>query len=352
MLGTLENLLKGFGFGKKKRKRRQAILPENDAFQQTLLDLIKSSINNDLPNCSNPALNCQSTQKNLENTISLDQFTSYYQENLCQTDPCQNGGDCVYQTSGTRVCECKDGYEGENCEILVRPDFCQTLSDYDYGEDSEQIGIISAPVADQQNILDFLQNGPNYDKICNNNGICNNKNTNFECSCLPGFTGNSCEIDMFCQTANTENLCQNGSICDNASCICETGFYGEFCQFEDFCVMSQCQNGGVCRNEVAGPICLCEDGFYGTNCQFKNKCDAEMDAKCGENGVCQNLEIEQDGKMTTEATCKCYNGYSGQFCDILPVNSEMNKCENGMYGEFCNISKQNWLCDVRYGNNQ
>ena len=37
----------------------------------------------------------------------------------CASDPCQNGGVCVDGNGDDYTCECKEGFEGDNCEDKI-----------------------------------------------------------------------------------------------------------------------------------------------------------------------------------------------------------------------------------------
>ncbi|XP_028514235.1 EGF-like repeat and discoidin I-like domain-containing protein 3 [Exaiptasia diaphana] len=44
-------------------------------------------------------------------------YNHYSVKNPCQESPCRNGGKCVFQENRQHFhCECRDGFEGENCE--------------------------------------------------------------------------------------------------------------------------------------------------------------------------------------------------------------------------------------------
>ena len=35
--------------------------------------------------------------------------------NVCDPNPCHNGGNCTVDENGEAICECAPGYEGEYC---------------------------------------------------------------------------------------------------------------------------------------------------------------------------------------------------------------------------------------------
>ncbi len=36
---------------------------------------------------------------------------------LCEKQPCKNGGHCYRQSDTSYICLCGNGFEGDNCEI-------------------------------------------------------------------------------------------------------------------------------------------------------------------------------------------------------------------------------------------
>ena len=55
---------------------------------------------------------------------------------------------------------------------------------------------------------------------CNNNGVC----TEGRCSCLEGYSGETCSKQI------CKNNCNNNGIClDSGKCECKEGFFGDEC---------------------------------------------------------------------------------------------------------------------------
>jgi len=68
----------------------------------------------------------------------------------CYNQPCKNQGACQLVGLDKYKCECKNGWDGENCEINI----------------------------------DDCKSNP-----CKNQGVCVDKVASYECKCVEGFSG-------------------------------------------------------------------------------------------------------------------------------------------------------------------
>lgn len=241
-------------------------------------------------------------------TINMSVFstgTSYSENNSnCSSSPCENGGSCKDLEVGYQcICPMHPiAYMGINCELLY--DAC-TKHD------------------------------------CPAHMTCNNTPglPEYECICMPGFTGIDCSININecesnpckdprfecvdsvsgyackCQTGLNEgcqsSVCSNHTCLNNgtcvegpgdSACICQPGFTGTHCKDNiDECASNPCQNGAICRDRVNEYSCFCVPGFQGYNCEIDiNECASRP---CKNNGTCLN---EMDRYL-----CKCIPGYTG-----------------------------------------
>ena len=66
---------------------------------------------------------------------------------------------------------------------------------------------------------------------CLNNGSCLPEEESYTCTCVPGFTGSNCEINIDdCDgvTCFNDGTCVDGV--DSHTCICAPGFTGQTCE--------------------------------------------------------------------------------------------------------------------------
>ncbi|KAK3602546.1 hypothetical protein CHS0354_003798 [Potamilus streckersoni] len=152
------------------------------------------------------------------------------------------------------------------------------------------------------------------------NSRCVNSASGFECQCLNGYTGPTCEMPPdVCQS----NECKNGATCINNgtkyNCQCPVGYLGNLCEqdpvngnwsvWSPWSICSASCGGGSrsrlrqCNNPAPGQ--------YGLNCTAQGSetenCNTEQCPKCPElplgNGTKVNVTI-QDGTEILKISCQ------------------------------------------------
>lgn len=166
---------------------------------------------------------------------------------------------------------------------------------------------------------------------CHNGGVC----TNETCFCSPGFTGESCSIDINECRQEQEPCLNNGTCIDGINefrCECMPGYRGDYCQETiDMCEQSPCQNGARCVNHRVNYTCECELGWDGKHCE--RNIDECLRGPCQNNATCYDL--------TNDYRCDCgVSGYTGKNCDIDIDDCAQKPCSYGakecidMLGDF------------------
>ncbi|RNA28284.1 delta B [Brachionus plicatilis] len=107
-------------------------------------------------------------------------------------------------------------------------------------------------------------------------------------------------------------VCQNDGIClftdGSILCRCQLPYTGVFCENKNkFCDLKPCKNGGTCivkEGDETDGECLCAEGHFGKTCDFRD---------CNSDYCLYGSCLEIGG----EKSCFCFNGYTGEKCDIL-----------------------------------
>jgi len=104
--------------------------------------------------------------------------------------------------------------------------------------------------------------------LCVNGGTCVNIFNNFTCTCVAGWTGQTCSQEI---NNCASNPCSNAATCtnlfNNVSCACVAGWGGHLCNVEaDNCASNPCLNGATCTNLFNNVSCACAVGWGGFTC--------------------------------------------------------------------------------------
>ena len=111
--------------------------------------------------------------------------------------------------------------------------------------------------------------------------------------------------------------CSNHGSCvfdqtlNKISCACDEFYQGASCETDIRpCSSSPCLNGAICEDLITDNsssfFCLCADLYEGISCE--NRINVCFNETCSNHGNC--LDVHGN------ATCKCFSGYQGEFCEI------------------------------------
>lgn len=181
----------------------------------------------------------------------------------CANTTCFFGGKCIEMEDGhAYMCECPPGYTGSNCEKKV--DRCTSMQCIN-GKTAESVDTFLESRA--------FRSHP----ACppsTTGGHCVMRGGRPQCSCLSGFRGSRCEINV---NECARRPCANGATCvdriNHYTCTCPPGYAGRHCDRPtDLCASRPCLNGGTCvapdGAEEEEPTCLCPGNYSGPRCQL------------------------------------------------------------------------------------
>ncbi|XP_069348667.1 sushi, nidogen and EGF-like domain-containing protein 1 isoform X2 [Eulemur rufifrons] len=191
---------------------------------------------------------------------------------------------------------------------------------------------------------------------CQNGGTCTHGVNSFSCRCPAGFGGPTCET---AQSPCDTQECQNGGQCQaesgSAVCVCQAGYTGAACETEvDECSSDPCLNGGSCVDLVGNYTCLCAEPFEGPHCETGSQRvpDACLSAPCQNGGTC--VDADQG------YVCECPEGFMGLDCrDGIPnscecrnggrclgTNTTLCQCPPGFFGLLCEFEVTAMPCNM------
>ncbi|XP_041696619.1 sushi, nidogen and EGF-like domain-containing protein 1 isoform X1 [Coregonus clupeaformis] len=159
---------------------------------------------------------------------------------------------------------------------------------------------------------------------CQNGGTCSDQVNGFTCQCPPGFTGTVCQTDI---DECKDRPCLNGALCvqgvDNFTCVCERGYTGILCETDmDECVSQPCLNGGQCKDQVNGYACTCPVAFTGTHCETELVV-VQVNSSSTPQTENQTVSCQREG---------CENH---QICEYIGPGNYSCACIQGFYGDNC-----------------
>uniref|UniRef100_A0AAY4EM14 Slit homolog 3 (Drosophila) n=1 Tax=Denticeps clupeoides TaxID=299321 RepID=A0AAY4EM14_9TELE len=244
----------------------------------------------------------------------------------CLTGPCQNGGSCVSDASGSYHCTCPFGFKGRNCEIALNA--CVSLPCTNGGTCHlvpGQEGHCVCPAGFEGQHCEINLDDCE-DNDCEHNSTCVDGINNYTCVCATNYRGDLCEevIDPCLQGFDP---CQHDSKCVPLSkgyrCECLPGYVGQHCE-QDFndCLENKCQHGAECVDAINGYTCVCKTGFSGLFCENPPPMILLQTSPCDDYD-CQNGA--QCVLANGEPVCRCLPGFTGNKCHKMATAHFLGK---------------------------
>ena len=264
----------------------------------------------------------------------------YCKLSTCLSTCSSTGGKCVFIADKSRkVCKCKFGYGGENCDEELcpladgkmcggsyrgkcvknsttrisnastwTPAFCQCKPGLGGSDCSQATGC----------------GGSGHD--CGSNGRC----VLDSCMCNPGWGGARCDVQVCPNNCTGADYGTCAVVTENKrsqrKCVCKLGHKGKDCSLADPCAEDKrpgfgCSGHGKCSSSSesdGGRHCLCDIGWDGEFCQGRGhrECPVTDDGKfCGgeDRGTCINKTVLEENCLSPPC-CQCKYGYFGHDC--------------------------------------
>uniref|UniRef100_A0A671W0Q0 Sushi, nidogen and EGF like domains 1 n=1 Tax=Sparus aurata TaxID=8175 RepID=A0A671W0Q0_SPAAU len=158
---------------------------------------------------------------------------------------------------------------------------------------------------------------------CQNGGTCEDQINSFICHCPPGYTGSQCETDI---DECKDRPCLNNASCvqgaGSFTCVCEPGYTGVLCETDiNECESQPCLNGGECVDQVANFTCICPAAFTGISAKYLHLLFVSHTPHCH--------------ALTHTASCEEEDCKKNQICEYTSSGVSNCTCAPGFYGDKC-----------------
>jgi len=216
-----------------------------------------------------------------------------FESNACENS-CKNDAECVVDESNIARCVCKAGFTGQFCETNIDECALGGNQACSGGQCVDQINGYYCSCAGGRiglNCRDTIENPCTPDNL--ERGVfmfevpSQESNVWLQCISESQFVVSKCAEQLFwnseLQTCTVERPlaksgvcrtlpCKNGGECQDLGnsqfqCQCRPGFTGEVCEnVIDLCLSNPCANGGRCLSWTGGYTCVCQNKIIDETC--------------------------------------------------------------------------------------
>ncbi len=144
---------------------------------------------------------------------------------------------------------------------------------------------------------------------CSPTATCLNTPGSFNCSCLPGFSGDGVTCNDVDECTDQTDNCDVNADCANTNggftCSCHSGFSGDgvTCTDVDECTLGASCGVGTCANTAGGYGCNCPSGVSGAFCTVNGYVPPDHKTARCENAIASKI----GGYVTCVLHCRTRN---------------------------------------------
>lgn len=234
-------------------------------------------------------------------------------ENECGDMDCNGRGEAM-KYEGKCQCICRDGWEGNNCQLQPEsPSIPSGFKGLPKHKCNQYVTIGQHETSTVDECKDLYNGEEDYSMGFFLDCYDSNRGSTMKCqACTTTEVSESrCGTYTFQPVIDCNPTCENGGVChEDGHCLCSQDFRGSQCQDkipEDLCEGVSCVHGGHC---YAGRCQDCDEGYIGGRCEEEDGC---KDMDCNEpHGFCDM------------GSCRCHDGWLGMNCQIWAADMQAN----------------------------
>ncbi|CAD5111663.1 DgyrCDS948 [Dimorphilus gyrociliatus] len=235
---------------------------------------------------------------------------------------CANGGQCYLDSNNVTRCKCPKGFDpSTNCRTKCSSHKCENECEKFEGGTTckcgehyshKEFGCVPLCTYNKKSICSV--------------GVCSIDTKLCNCS----KSGIICSIDNRCNCTAGAKTLNFDFIKDKIQCNCLPGYSGEYCEIGKNISKCSCLNEGVCKSNETSTWCMCTKNFTGSQCEI-NK--STITCKNGTGNNC-NKQIKGDTKRVSATIIIVPVVVVLGIC-IIAIGIFLKRCKKNYNNKYC-----------------